>query len=111
MSLSVVRLDGELDFSRKAELGKLLAAAEHSDVAVIDLEDATYLDSSVLTLLMVLKKHMVEQGNAGVVRVAGASDSLQRIFRICGLDKVFELYDSVVQAQDGQAANPSRRRE
>jgi anti-anti-sigma factor len=111
MTLSVVKLDGDLDFTRKAEIEKLLGPTERFDIAVIDLQHATYLDSSVLTSLITLKKHMVEHGTAGIVRIAGANNSLQRIFRICGLDRLFELYGSVVQAQDAQADNSSRRRE
>ncbi len=110
MTSSVVKLVGDLDFSRKAELERLLAGAERADIAVIDLRDATYLDSSVLSSLMALKKHMVERGTAGIVRVAGANDSMQRIFQICGLDKVFELYESMAQAQEGASANPARSR-
>ncbi len=108
MTSSVVRLDGDLDFSRKAELENLLAGAELSDIAVIDLRDATYMDSSVLSCLMTLKKHMAERGTAAVVRIAGANDSLLRIFHICGLDKIFEIYESIAQAQEGRAANPVR---
>ena len=108
MTSSVVRLDGDLDFSRKAELEKLLAGAELSDIAIIDLRHATYVDSSVLSCLMALKKHMAERGTAAVVRVAGANDSLLRIFQICGLDKIFELYETIAQAHEGPPANPLR---
>ncbi|HET9393180.1 MAG TPA: STAS domain-containing protein [Candidatus Rubrimentiphilum sp.] len=111
MTSSVVQLDGDLDFSRKAELDALLGAAEHADIAIVDFERVTYLDSSVLGSLMMLKKHMVEHGTAGVVRIAGANESLRRIFAICGLDRIFELYDSAVQAQAMQTANTPGRRE
>jgi len=104
MQSSVVKLAGDLDFSRKPELQRLLGAAENSDIAILDLQNVTYLDSSALSSFMSLKKHMVERGKAGVVRVAGASAPLLRIFQICGLDRVFELYDSASEAQQAPPA-------
>ncbi len=111
MTSSVVRLDGDLDFSRKAELEELLAGAETSDIAIIDLRDATYMDSSVLSCLTALKKHMAERGTAAVVRIAGANESILRIFHICGLDKIFQLYETIAQAHEGPPANrvPTQR--
>lgn len=111
MTSYVVRLEGDLDFSRKPELDALLSGAENADIAIVDLERVTYLDSSVLGSLMMLKKHMIEHGTAGVVRLAGANQSLRRIFSICGLDRVFELHESVVQAEGTHTANSTGRRE
>lgn len=110
MTSIVVELGGDLDFSRREELARRLSAAERVDIAVIDLREATYIDSSVLSSLMLLKKHMAERGSAAVIRIAGANESLRRIFHICGLDRIFELYDSPDQACEGREAKPSAAR-
>ena|SRR5438270_1853196 len=102
MTLSTIRLAGDIDFSRKVEIELLLAKANYVDVAVIDCTDAAYLDSSGMSCLAALKKRMQENGTAAVLRIAGANDSLRRVFQICGLDKMFELYDSLAEAQDGK---------
>lgn len=107
MTLSTIKLAGDLDFSRKTEIENLLAKANYVDVAVIDLSDASYLDSSCLSCLAVLKKRMAENGTAAILRVAGANGSLRRIFHICGLDQSFELYDSLEEAQNGKLPQAS----
>ncbi|HEV2260987.1 MAG TPA: STAS domain-containing protein [Candidatus Rubrimentiphilum sp.] len=91
MTAHTVKLFGDFDFSRKGELEQLLAAAAQADVAVIDLRDVSYLDSSVLTSLMNLKRRMEARGEAGTIRIVGANQSLRRIFTICGLDRYFEF--------------------
>jgi len=102
MTISTIKLAGDIDFSRKAEIEYLLARANYIDVAVIDFSDASYLDSSGLSCLAQLKKRMQDNGTAAIVRIAGANGSLRRVFHICGLDRAFELYDSVAEAQDGK---------
>lgn len=107
MTLSVVKLDGDLDFSRKAHIEATLAEAHNADIAVVDLSEVTYIDSSCLNSLAVLKKRMQDNGTAAILRIAGANESLRRIFEICGLDKTFEMCGSLAQAQNG--AIPSSR--
>lgn len=101
MTISVVKLDGDLDFSRKADIEATLAQADSVDIAVVDLSEVSYIDSSCLSSLAVLKKRMQENGTAAILRIAGANESLSRIFQICGLDKSFEMCASVEQAQSG----------
>jgi anti-anti-sigma factor len=101
VTLSVVKLTGDLDFSRKAQIEATLAEADHADIAIVDLSEASYIDSSCLSSLAVLKKHMQENGTAAILRVAGANESLRRIFQICGLDKSFEMCATVELAQSG----------
>lgn len=91
MTAHTVKLFGDFDFSRKGELEQLLAAAAKADLAVIDLRDVSYLDSSVLTSLMGLKKRLDSHPQPGIVRIVGANESLRRIFTICGLERYFEF--------------------
>jgi len=103
MTLKVVKLDGDLDFSRKAHVATSLSEADTSDVAIVDVADVSYIDSSCLSCFAIQKKRMPENGTAAVLRIAGASESLRRIFEICGLDKTFELYPSLEDAQNAGA--------
>jgi anti-anti-sigma factor len=103
MTLKIVKLDGDLDFSRKAQIVALLAEADNADIAIVDLSDVSYIDSSCLSCLALQKKRMHENGTAAVLRIAGASESLKRIFEICGLDKTFEMYASLDKAQDAES--------
>jgi len=49
---------------------------------------------------------MHENGTAAVLRIAGASESVRRILQICGLDKTFEIYASLAEAQNAESASP-----
>jgi anti-anti-sigma factor len=106
MTVKVVKLDGDLDFSKKTQIATLLAEADNTDIAIVDLAGVTYIDSSCLSCLALQKKRMHENGTAAILRIAGASESLRRIFEICGLDKTFELYPSLEHAQDAGAVSP-----
>ena len=101
VTLKTIKLAGDLDFSRKAEIESLLADAHYVDIAVLDVQEVEYLDSSTLGCIVSLKNAMRKNGTAGVIRLAGANHSIVRIFEICGLDKSFELYDSLLRAQNG----------
>jgi anti-anti-sigma factor len=101
--MKVVKLDGDLDFSRKDQIKALLSEADNADIALVDLSGVSYIDSSCLSCLALQKKRMHENGTAAILRIAGASESLRRIFEICGLDKTFELYPSLEHAQSARA--------
>ena len=107
MTVKVVKLDGDLDFSRKALIASRLAEADNMDIAIVDVAGVSYIDSSCLSALALQKKRMHENGTAAILRIAGASQSLRRIFEICGLDKSFELYPSVEHAQNTRALSAS----
>jgi anti-anti-sigma factor len=103
MTSKVVKLDGDLDFSRKAQIAELLAEADNADIAIVDVAGVSYIDSSCLSCLALQKKRMHENGTAAILRIAGPSESLRRTFEICGLDKSFELYASLDDAQNAGA--------
>lgn len=107
MTMKVVKLDGDLDFSRKAQIASRLAEADNTDIAIVDVAGVSYIDSSCLSCLALLKKRMRENGTAAILRIAGASQSLRRIFEICGLDKSFEIYASLEEAQNMATLSPS----
>jgi len=103
MTSTVVKLDGDLDFSRKGQIEALLSAADNTDIAIVDLAGVTYIDSSCLSCLAIQKKRMQQNRTAGILRIVGASESVKRILQICGLDKSFELYASLDEAQNAES--------
>jgi anti-anti-sigma factor len=95
----VVKLAGDLDSSRRSDLNAILEPATFADVAVIDLSGATYLDSTLLSAIALLRKNMKGCGSPATIRIAGASAFARRLFTITGLDKVVEFFDSVSAAR------------
>ena len=96
---AVVRLFGEYDIYRQSELERQLSVAYLADIAVLDVRDVSYIDSTAIALLIRLKKRMAEHGPA-FVRLAGAQGNVRRVLHLAGLDQVFELYDTVEEALD-----------
>ncbi|MBE9499728.1 STAS domain-containing protein [Streptomyces sp. GKU 257-1] len=78
---------------RDALLG--LIEQEHRNF-VLDLGFVTFLDSMGLGAVVAIAKRVRE--NQGSLRIASASGLAQRIFRISGLDKAYDFYDSSWEA-------------
>jgi anti-anti-sigma factor len=90
---------GDLSVQTLAELRQTLAQAECCDVVILDLSAVNYVDSTTLTAFVKLRSRMLGGGRVGIVRIARPASSVRRIFEICHLDKLFEIYDSIEEAQ------------
>lgn|GEM_PF-2997293 len=91
---------GDIDLARKEEFNNALVPAESADVAILDLCNVTYMDTTVLNGLVVLKKRMLHHGSRGIVRIAVGNPFMRRLFLLCKLDRIFELYTSVEEARE-----------
>jgi anti-anti-sigma factor len=98
-STVVIRFVGQIDASRRDDLIAILEPAAFAEVAVIDLSEATYLDSTALSCVATLRKNMNRCGSHGAIRIARASASARRLFTIAGFDEMVEFYDSVAAAR------------
>jgi anti-sigma B factor antagonist len=97
-TISVIRLIGEFDLARKDELSRTLGALDECDAVLIDLAAVPYLDSTALGCFVGLKARIARHG--GVVGFSNASRSIKKLFSICGLDKVFLLFDSIESGEE-----------
>jgi anti-anti-sigma factor len=82
----VITLRGELDLSNVAEMRSSLADAHGP--AVVDLSDVTYLDSTALYELGVLRKRV------GNVVLVAPSPQIRRTLEIVGFTKIFDIVGS-----------------
>lgn len=92
-------LRGDLSVQTLSELRETLAHAECCDVAILDLSGVDYVDSTTLTAFVKLRGRMLSGGRSGTLRIAQPALNVRRIFEICHLDKLFEIYDSVEDAR------------
>ncbi len=81
--LASVRLGGELDLSNVSSLRAKLAAIDGP--AVVDLSDVTYLDSTALNELAVLRRRV------GSVALVVASANIRRTLEIVGFGRSFQI--------------------
>ena len=94
-----ITFSGDLSVQTLAELREKLARAESCDVVILDLSAVNYVDSTTLTAFVKLRSRMLGSGRSGTVRIAQPALSVRRILEICHLDKLFEIYDSIEEAQ------------
>jgi anti-anti-sigma factor len=95
-----VTLRGDLSVQTLNDLRDALAEAEAFDVVVLDLGAVDYVDSTTLTAFLKLRNRMLGAGRLGTIRIAQPTASVRRIFEICHLDKLFEVYESLDAAQN-----------
>ena len=83
-----ISVKGRFDFAKHQEFresyeNKALAAV------VVDLKEATYLDSSALGMLLLLRDHA--GGDDSDVRVVNSSSDVRKILAISNFDKLFDI--------------------
>jgi anti-anti-sigma factor len=87
---AVVRVDGELDISRKAELRSKLEAAGEARAVLLDCSEVTYADSTALAELLRFCEQKRVAGIAFALVVA--APQFARIIRYAGLEDVFPIF-------------------
>jgi len=97
---TVVVAAGEIDIAAREEFQQALdGSSPVGGLLIVDLSRCSYIDSSGLSVL--IRAH--KQG-ATIAVVLAASDAVNRVFRISGLDRLFRFVDSVEEALGGHAA-------
>jgi anti-sigma B factor antagonist len=98
----VVALSGEIDLytapELKAELLRLVA--EEPRRIVVDMTDATFVDSTTLGVLLGAVKRLRLQG--GELEIVCSDLNIRRILSITLLDRAFTIYESLDEALRAQ---------
>ena len=92
-------LSGEVDvYTAPRVKQELVARIEGGCINVIvDLEGVAFIDSSGLGVLVSALRRARERD--GSVRIVCTRDSVLKIFRITGLDKVFPIFSDISEAR------------
>ena len=87
----LVAVSGEADLRVAGELREQLHAVidEHPSAVIVDLSDATLVDSTVLGVLVGTLKRMRSRG--GHFRVVSPGGEIRRVLELTSLDRVFTL--------------------
>ena len=104
---AVVAIDGDMDLHAAPELRDTLERLANDDAGriVVDLSEATFLDSMALGVLLAAKKSIDMQGKR--LAIVTSTAEIRRIFEITMLERVFELHATradALQAGDGLGA-------
>jgi anti-anti-sigma factor len=93
-ALAIVALRGEHDLHSWREVTLALAAAGARPGVIVDLSQCSFLDSSMLTTLLVAAKHMRARGGAlEVVIPPGAH--VRRIFELMNIQAIMAIHDTL----------------
>ena len=95
---AIVRPVGEIDLSRAPSLRQFMTEtlSDQPPVAVVDLTDVPYMDSSGVATLVEAMQHARRYG--GKLILCGLQDKVRSIFEIARLDMVFTIVDSADEA-------------
>jgi anti-sigma B factor antagonist len=98
----VIALSGEHDLSTAPELRARLHDLAEADAVIIDLDETTFVDSSILGVLVGgLRRARERDVPFGVVLGNDAHPAIRRIFELTGLHDVFPIYSTRTEAQAG----------
>lgn len=98
-SVPVAHIAGELDVTASAALKhRLLGAVENEDIGmVVDLSDATYVDSAGINLLFELAERLTTRQMVFAV-VFPEGGIVDRVFALVNIDSVADVHHSVDSA-------------
>ncbi len=102
----VISLGGEIDLYTapefKERLVELIDAGKNH--IVVDLSEATFIDSTTLGVLVGGVKRLRPSG--GGLALVCTDQNITKIFEITGLDRVFGIHDTRAAALDAVKARP-----
>jgi len=97
----LVALTGEVDLYTAPELKQelLRLVEEGAQRIIVDLTDTTFIDSTMLSVLLSTLKRLRPSG--GQLGIVCSDRNIRKIFEITLLDRVFPIFESRDEAIDG----------
>ncbi len=90
--IAVIRLTGELEIGRKAEIDAALQLAGTESGILIDFFEVTYADSTALAALLRFRR---ETDGYGIpVAIVIGSRQFARLVQYAGLEQAFSVFDN-----------------
>ncbi|MGE8063998.1 STAS domain-containing protein [Pseudomonas sp. NPDC089569] len=86
-----ISVKGRFDFAKHQEFRESYECVDRNmpSSVVVDLKEATYLDSSALGMLLLLRDHA--GGDDSDIRVVNSSSDVRKILAISNFDKLFDI--------------------
>lgn len=84
----IINVSGRFDFSSHQQFRKAYES-ENAKEYVVNLEETTYLDSSALGMLLLLRDYAV--GEKASVTIINCNDDVRQIFAMSNFDQLFSI--------------------
>ena len=95
---SVVSVRGEIDLYTAPKLEAELSRAlrDEDGAVIVDLADASFIDSTVLAVLLAARKRL--NGRGRELKLVSDDPRILRVFQITGLDRRFRIEPTLTEA-------------
>jgi anti-anti-sigma factor len=99
--IAVATLRGEHDLSSKAALAEALVCASEHRCLLVDLGECTFLDSTVLALLVATCQRMWEQDRRLELVIPDDASAISRVITVAGLTTFLTIHEDRAAAIAG----------
>lgn len=86
---TVIRIKGRFDFSCHAAFREAYSGPNQAADYVIDMEEASYMDSAALGMLLLLREHA--QRNGGKVLITNCRGQTYDVLQIANFHRLFKI--------------------
>lgn len=94
---------GDFDIYNKGEFAAALRQGVTYQTFVIDLARTTYIDASILGVLVGLARRR-KIANASPIRIIHVRDQIRKLFTICELESIFDIGGELTAATSARSA-------
>jgi anti-anti-sigma factor len=99
-----LRWSGEIDITRVPQLRDEIMAVPTDRPVMLDLSTVSYMDSSGLGMLVLLRKRLARSGAA--VTLVDVQPQVRRVLDITGMDRAFHLGSTATETPAHTEAGP-----
>lgn len=86
-----ISIDGRFDFSSHQEFRKVYEECEkRPQKYTVDLKETTYLDSSALGMLLLLRDHA--GGDDSAIEIVNCNEDVRKILTISNFEQLFDIH-------------------
>lgn len=105
---TIVALDGEFDLAQRQRVNDAFEAVADDSLVVIDLERAQYIDSTVLSCLIRLRRDLTDRG--GTLVLARPRPMVKRLLEVAGLSELFDIRPTLAEVCESHQVDEATAR-
>lgn len=99
--VAIVVIDGRIDAHTAPDVEKALHSLQEQQIAkiIVDFEEVNYISSGGLRVFLTALKWT--RANGGDVKLARLTSNVEKIFRLAGFTKIFNITTGIDEALEG----------